>query len=163
VNRKNNSLFEKFSETTTPPHQPGDNVGGLILVLRGVKEYGNIAIQVNFQILADGLQVSIIDLSYVKSALSQCVRIDDTEAIAADLLPIIVGIVYLVLTELIFGSCDSHFIPSAGRDYQQTNDERQAYENAPASAFPVACCGVSERTTIRWFKYLTFRRFPVPL
>ena len=69
MNRKNNSLFEKFSETTTPPHQPGDNVGGLILVLRGVKEYGNIAIQVNFQILADGLQVSIIDLSYVKSAL----------------------------------------------------------------------------------------------
>jgi len=33
-------------------------------------------------------------------------------------------------------------------------------ENAPASAFPVACCGVSERTTIKWYKYLTFRRFP---
>ncbi len=33
-------------------------------------------------------------------------------------------------------------------------------ENAPASAFPVACCGVSERTTIKWYKYLTFRRLP---
>jgi hypothetical protein len=39
-----------------------------------------------------------------------------------------------------------------------------------ASAFPVAirlelidksCCGVSERTTTQWIKYLTFRRFPV--
>jgi hypothetical protein len=33
-------------------------------------------------------------------------------------------------------------------------------ENAPASAFPVACCGVSERTTIKWNHFLTFRRFP---
>ena len=36
-------------------------------------------------------------------------------------------------------------------------------ENAPASANPVACYGVSERTTIKWYKYLTFRSFPVPL
>jgi hypothetical protein len=34
------------------------------------------------------------------------------------------------------------------------------HENAVASAFPVACRGVSERTTIKWHKYLTFRRFP---
>jgi hypothetical protein len=33
-------------------------------------------------------------------------------------------------------------------------------ENATASAFPVAYCGDSERTTIKWYKYLTFRRFP---
>jgi len=36
---------------------------------------------------------------------------------------------------------------------------RMFYENAVASAFPVVCCGVSERTTIKWHKYLTFRRF----
>ena len=39
-----------------------------------------------------------------------------------------------------------------------------------ASAFPVAtrlelvdksCCGLSERTTIKWNHFLTFRRFPV--
>jgi hypothetical protein len=53
------------------------------------------------------------------------------------------------------------------------------FENASASAFPVAtrlerldqssstglvdksCCGVSERTTIKWNHFLTFRRFPV--
>jgi hypothetical protein len=29
-------------------------------------------------------------------------------------------------------------------------------ENAPASAFPVACCGVSERTTIKWINTLHF-------
>jgi hypothetical protein len=29
-------------------------------------------------------------------------------------------------------------------------------ENAPASAFPVACCGVSERTTIKWIHSLHF-------
>jgi hypothetical protein len=38
-------------------------------------------------------------------------------------------------------------------------------ENAPASAFPEAtrlelvdkpCCGVSEQTAIKWYKYLTF-------
>jgi hypothetical protein len=34
------------------------------------------------------------------------------------------------------------------------------FENAPASAFPAACCGVSERTTIKWDYFLTFRRFP---
>ena len=43
------------------------------------------------------------------------------------------------------------------------------YENATASAFPAATrlelvdksyCGVSERTTIKWNKFLTFRRFP---
>jgi hypothetical protein len=42
-------------------------------------------------------------------------------------------------------------------------------ENATASVFPVAtrlelvdksCCGVSERTTIKWNHFLTFRRFP---
>ena len=33
-------------------------------------------------------------------------------------------------------------------------------ENAPASVFPVACCGVSERTAIKWNNHLTFRRFP---
>jgi hypothetical protein len=42
-------------------------------------------------------------------------------------------------------------------------------ENATASAFPAAtrlelvdksCCGVSERTTIKWNHFLTFRRFP---
>ena len=31
------------------------------------------------------------------------------------------------------------------------------HENATASAFPVACCGVSERTTIKWNLFLTFR------
>jgi hypothetical protein len=45
-------------------------------------------------------------------------------------------------------------------------------ENALASAFPVAtrlelvdksCCGVSERTAIKWNHFLTFRRFPVRL
>jgi hypothetical protein len=72
--------------------------------------------------------MGIVDLSYVKSALPQSVRIDDTKPIPADLLPIIVGIVYLVLAELILGSCDSHFIPSAREDYQQTNDEHQAGE-----------------------------------
>jgi biotin-(acetyl-CoA carboxylase) ligase len=36
-------------------------------------------------------------------------------------------------------------------------------ENALASAFPVACCGASEQTTIKWYHFLTFRRFPVPL
>ena len=34
------------------------------------------------------------------------------------------------------------------------------HENALASAFPVACCGFSERTTIKWNNFLTFRRFP---
>jgi hypothetical protein len=34
------------------------------------------------------------------------------------------------------------------------------HENALASAFPVAYYGVSERTTIKWNKYFTFRRFP---
>ena len=34
------------------------------------------------------------------------------------------------------------------------------YENALASAFPVACCGECERATIKCNKYLTFRRFP---
>ena len=29
-------------------------------------------------------------------------------------------------------------------------------ENAPASAFPVACCGVSERTAIKWIHSLHF-------
>jgi hypothetical protein len=33
-------------------------------------------------------------------------------------------------------------------------------ENATASAFPATCCGVSERTTIKWNLFLTFRRFP---
>ena len=33
-------------------------------------------------------------------------------------------------------------------------------ENAPASAFPAACCGGSERTAIKGNLFLTFRRSP---
>jgi hypothetical protein len=33
-------------------------------------------------------------------------------------------------------------------------------ENATASANPSACCGISERTTIKLHLFLTFRRFP---
>ena len=36
------------------------------------------------------------------------------------------------------------------------NIPEEAIENASASAFPVACCGVSERTTIIWIHSLHF-------
>jgi hypothetical protein len=46
------------------------------------------------------------------------------------------------------------------RDFATSILARIFHENALASASPVACCGVGERTTIKWSKYLTFRRFP---
>ena len=54
-----------------------------------------------------------------------------------------------------------------------TSPSKKACENAPASAFPVACWSGAEIPSPglrgeranynKWYKYLTFRRFPVPL
>ena len=55
------------------------------------------------------------------------------------------------------------------RANEDPRPQQAVRENDTASAFPVAtrlelvdksCCGVSERTTIKWNHFLTFRRFP---
>jgi hypothetical protein len=51
-------------------------------------------------------------------------------------------------------------LTSYGKRFAGECKDGTFYENARASIFPVACCGV---IAIKWYKYLTFRRFPVPL
>jgi hypothetical protein len=52
--------------------------------------------------------------------------------------------------ELLWCQCEGKSAVGKGDPYKQGS------ENASASAFPVACCGVSERTTIKWINSLHF-------